>query len=221
MPQITPGVYAFTGLMMGRVYALEGADGLTLVDAGLGWAAGQVLRQLQAQGHSPSAVKRILITHAHPDHIGGLPKLQAATGAQVIAHGLEHPMIEGQLSSARHTRNSHSPDVRGATPMLRQVHDGEIVPEVLGGLQVMLTPGHTAGHVCFWQPDRRLLFCGDVVMRLPQLRLPFAAFTVDMDENKRSVKRLAELEADMVCFGHGQPLTRNAASQLRAFATKL
>jgi MoaA/NifB/PqqE/SkfB family radical SAM enzyme len=58
-------------------------------------------------------------------------------------------------------------------------------------------------------------------MRLPRVRLPFAAFTVDMEENKRSVKKLAELEASVVCFGHGQPLMHDAASQLRAFAAKL
>jgi glyoxylase-like metal-dependent hydrolase (beta-lactamase superfamily II) len=209
MQLIAPGVYAFTGLMVGRVYALESADGLTVIDAGLGLAAGKVLKQLQANGHRPSDVKRILITHAHPDHIGGLAKLQAATGAQVVAHSLEWPLLVRQL-----------PALPNTTATRREVRDGETLPEVLNGVQVILTPGHTPGHVCFWQPDRRLLFCGDVVMRWPRLRLPFAAFTVDMDEDKRSIKKLAELKAEVVCFGHGQPLTQNTASQLRAFAAK-
>jgi glyoxylase-like metal-dependent hydrolase (beta-lactamase superfamily II) len=207
--QIVPGVYAFTGLLMGRVYALESADGLALIDAGLGLAAGKVLKQLQAAGRAASDVKRILVTHAHPDHIGGLAKLQAATGAQIVAQALEWPVIARQASA-----------LKPMTAARCEVQGGETLPEVLGGLQVILSPGHTRGHVCFWQPDRRLLFCGDVVMRLWGLKLPFPVVTVDMNENKRSIKKLAELGADVVCFGHGQPLTHNAASQLRAFAAK-
>jgi glyoxylase-like metal-dependent hydrolase (beta-lactamase superfamily II) len=222
MQQIMPGVCAFTGLLMGRVYALEDVDGLTLVDTGLGLGAKKVLMQLQANGRQPSEVKRILITHAHPDHVGGLPELQAATSAQVIAHVLERPVIEGKVSIARRTSGIRLPDTKfKAAPVHCEVQGGETLPEVLGGLQVIFTPGHAPGHICFWQPDRRLLFCGDVLMRLPRVRLPFAAFTVDMEENKRSVKKLAELEASVVCFGHGQPLMHDAASQLRAFAAKL
>jgi len=128
-----------------------------------------------------------------------------------VAHTLEWPVIAGKVSETPHS----------TSPVRRDVQGGDTLSEVLGGLQVIFTPGHAPGHICFWQPDRRLLFCGDVVMCLPRLRLPFAAFTVDMEENKRSIKKIAELEAEVVCFGHGQPLTRNAAAQLRAFAAKL
>jgi MoaA/NifB/PqqE/SkfB family radical SAM enzyme len=57
------------------------------------------------------------------------------------------------------------------------------------------------------------------MMRLPRLRLPFAAFTSDMAENKRSIKKIAEFETEVVCFGHGQPLM-HAVSQLREFAAR-
>jgi len=209
MQLIVPGVYAFSGLLMGRVYALESVDGLSLIDAGIGPAAGKILKQLQGHGHRPSDVKRILITHAHPDHVGGLAQLQAATGAQVLAHPLEHPMLKSRLSGAG-----------GALPLL-EVQAGELLPEVLGGMQVILTPGHTRGHVCFWQPEQRLLFCGDVLLHLRGLGLPLPFVTVDMAEDKRSVKKLAELDTRSVCFGHGQPLLQDAAAQLRAFAAKL
>ena len=221
MQQVVPGVYAFSGLLMGRIYALESVDGLTLVDAGLGLAAEKVLRQLQAAGHSASDVKRILVTHAHPDHVGGLPRLQAVTGAQVVAHRLECPVIEGKAPVARRPTGIRLPAGKmKPAPVQCEVQGGEVLPEVLGGLRVIFTPGHAPGHVSFWQPERRLLFCGDVLMRLPRVRLPFAAFTVDMEENKRSVKKIAELDAAVVCFGHGRPLIDQAAAQLRAFAAK-
>jgi glyoxylase-like metal-dependent hydrolase (beta-lactamase superfamily II) len=142
--------------------------------------------------------------------VGGLAKLQSETGAQVVAHPLEWPVIASKVVETP----------RSTAPVRCEVQGGETVPEVLGGLRVIFTPGHAPGHVCFWQPDRHLLFCGDVLMRLPRLRLPFAAFTVDMAENKRSIKKIAELNAEVVCFGHGQPLMRDTASQLRAFAAK-
>ena len=122
MQQIMPGVHAFTGLLMGRVYALEDADGLTLIDAGLGLAAGKVLKQLQASGREASDVKRILITHAHPDHVGGLVKLQTATGAQVVAHSLERPVIEGQAFIARRTSGIRLPNTKmKPAPVQREV----------------------------------------------------------------------------------------------------
>jgi hypothetical protein len=59
------------------------------------------------------------------------------------------------------------------------------------------------------------------LLHLWGLGLPLPFVTVDMAENKRSVKKLAELEARSVCFGHGQPLLHDAASQIRAFAARL
>lgn len=221
MQSITAGVSCFTGLLVGRVYLIEDPDGLTVIDAGLGSAAQKIVKQLTAIGRRPTEVKRLLITHAHPDHIGGLAELQQITGAEVIAHVLERPMIEGRVSITRRAPGSSPSDTPvKAARVQREVQGGETLPEVLGGLEVLFTPGHAPGHVCFWQPEKRLLFCGDVVLHLRGLRLPIATFTVDMDENKRSVKKLAELDARVVCFGHGQPLTQDTAGRLRAFAAK-
>jgi glyoxylase-like metal-dependent hydrolase (beta-lactamase superfamily II) len=101
MEQVVSGVHMFTGLMVGRVYLLEGDDGLTLIDASIPPAANKILQQLQAAGHQPGDVKRILITHAHPDHVGALPKLCAETGAQVWASAVEQPVIKGKTSITR------------------------------------------------------------------------------------------------------------------------
>ena len=230
MKQIIPGLHSFTGLMVGRVYLIEDADGLTLIDTSLPLAAARIVKQLEASGRKAGDVKRVLITHAHPDHVGGLPKLKELTGAQVIASAIDRPVIEGKapvprvppekLSGLARMMRPSETTLRG-TPVDREVGDGETLAEIMGGLQVVFTPGHSPGHLAFWQPANRILFCGDVIIRLPKLRLPFAAFTVDMDENKRSIKRLAERDASMVCFGHGQPLAQNTAHAIRDFARQV
>ncbi len=229
MKQIIPGLYTFTGLIMGRVYLIEDPDGLTLIDTGIGNAVPKILRQLQAAGRTARDVKRILITHAHPDHIGGLPALHAATGAQVITSAGERSVIEGEIPIQGPPRDRQSALMKlmprpsplsTPTPVDQVVGDGAMLKEVMGGLQVIATPGHAPDHISFWQPQQRILFCGDVLMRLGGLRLPPAAFTVDMAEDKRSIRRLAALRPRLVCFGHGLPLGRNAADTVQAFADR-
>lgn len=230
MKQILPGLYTFTGLTVGRVYAIKDSDGVTLIDASLPPFAKQILRQLAAAGWQPGDVKRILITHAHPDHVGALPELKRITGAEVIASPVECPVIEGKIPVPTPPDTELSPLARrlrstpvklAPTPVDREVSEGDTLHEVMGGLQVLATPGHTPGHLSFWQPARRVLFCGDVIMRLPGMRLPFTSFTVDMAENRRSIIRLSGLEPAAICFGHGPPLLRNVAARVKAFSQKV
>lgn len=230
MKQIIPGLYTFTGLLMGRVYLIEDPDGLTLIDASLASAAAKILRQLVSIGRKPGDIKRILITHAHPDHVGGLPALKQATGAEVICSTIERPFTEGKTEIPRAPAESLSsltrrmlppPTTLPGTPVDRTVQDGEWLPEVMGGLQAVWTPGHAPGHTAYWQPQKRVVFCGDVIMRLTGLRLPFAAFTVDMTENKRSIQKVVQLQPEIVCFGHGNPIQQNTTEILRAFAQKV
>jgi glyoxylase-like metal-dependent hydrolase (beta-lactamase superfamily II) len=229
MIQIAPGLYGFTGLLAGRVYAIVDPDGLTLVDAGLKLAATRVVGQIERQGRTARDVKRILVTHAHPDHVGGLPRLKELTGAVVYCSERERPVVEGREPIPRPPRQ----DRRGlsrwlsppsstlpGTPVDRTLADGEAVPEAYGGLRAIATPGHAPGHLAYWHPDGRVLFCGDALMNLFGLRPPFGPFTVDQAEAHRSIRRIASLEPELVLFGHGRPL-HAAAPRLHALAARL
>ena len=227
---IIPGLYTFTGMLVGRVYMTEDADGVTIIDASIAPSGKNIIKQLRASGRQPSDVKRILITHGHPDHIGGLPYLTQETGAQVMAHAIEAPVIRGETDIPRPSRDSLPGITRfmlppkttpKPSPVHRELQDGDVIAESFGGLHAIHTPGHAPGHISYWQPDKKVLFVGDVLMRLPQMRLPFAMLTVDMEEDKRSVKKIAELGAEVACFGHGAPMRDMTAMNLREFAAHL
>ncbi|MFO7168944.1 MAG: MBL fold metallo-hydrolase [Chloroflexota bacterium] len=227
MQRIIPGVYRLRGLTLGNVYLIDEPAGMTLIDASIEQSGAKILKQIASLGRPLTDLKRILITHGHPDHVGALPEVQRATGAEVYASSIERPVIEGRVPIPRTPPEKLTGLARllapsetfvPGTPVHRELQDGEVLPEVLGGLTVVATPGHAPGHVAFWHPDRRLLFCGDVIFHVLGLRLPPTFFSVDMDENRRSVARLAQLEPAVVCFGHGQPLTEDAAAKIRRFA---
>ncbi|HEX8681096.1 MAG TPA: MBL fold metallo-hydrolase [Ardenticatenaceae bacterium] len=238
MKEVIPGVYNFTGLGMGRVYLIEDEDGFTLIDVGKFSAPARIVKQMEARGLQADRIRRILITHAHSDHAEGAPVFQALSGAQVMCSAVERPAVEGEVPVPVPKREklpgllrlasyvpiwySYPPKTMRPARVDRELADRETLPEVLGGLQVLFTPGHTPGHLSFWQPERRILFCGDAFMRLPRrgLTLPYPLSTVDMQEARRSIPQLADLEPVVICFGHGDPLMENAAQKLRAFAAK-
>ena len=92
-------------------------------------------------------------------------------------------------------------------PVDRHLHEGDEI----GGFKVLDVPGHSAGHVAFWRESDGVLILGDVLANidqltgLPGLHEPKSYLTPDPEENRRSAKRLAELEPKLVLFGHGAP----------------
>jgi glyoxylase-like metal-dependent hydrolase (beta-lactamase superfamily II) len=70
------------------------------------------------------------------------------------------------------------------------------------------TPGHTPGHTAFYRPESRLLIAGDALgsERRGHLRLPKRVYAEDWGAALRSVRRLADLQPEIICFGHGREL---------------
>jgi glyoxylase-like metal-dependent hydrolase (beta-lactamase superfamily II) len=227
MKLIAPNLYSFEGLLVGRVYLIEDSDGLTIIDGGLAQTTNRINSQIEASGHKLTDIKHILLTHAHPDHVGALAELKAHSGAPIITSALEKPVAEGKipvptpkpstLSGIWRLMRSPKTVFKGIT-VDQTVAEGDVIP-ALGGLQVVAVPGHAPGQIAFWQPQRKILIMGDTMMHIfGGLRLPFAVATVDMAEAKRSIKKVAQLDVEIACFGHGNPITENTATQIRLFA---
>ena len=83
------------------------------------------------------------------------------------------------------------------------------------------TPGHTPGSICMLLAQEGVVIVGDVLVHRRGLKLPTRLFTVDIPREIESVRRLAGLDFDVICFGHGRPITRNARAVVSRYADGL
>jgi glyoxylase-like metal-dependent hydrolase (beta-lactamase superfamily II) len=163
------------------------------------------------------------LTHAHKDHAGSAAQLKEVTGATVIAHALDAEIIESAVHQRPMTpapgflnRILFQLFVKDLLPVPpvkvdRCVVDGETLHE-LDGLQVIHTPGHSAGQIAFfWPQDGGFLFVGDAAANTLGLRLSISY--EDLQLGKKTLARLAKLPFSKACFGHGQTLSSGAAGK--------
>lgn len=211
------------------VYLVSDGGELTLIDTGFRNKAHVIMRRIYGLGLSPSRIRYIIITHHHPDHIGSLAALKGITKAKVIAHRDDVPYIEGNLpqpgpfrpalykSIAQTLKDILKTDPVGVDIA---VSDGDELP-VAGGISIIHTPGHTPGSMCIYLKQKGALFCGDLVARRLAIKLPSLAFSADIPQLKQSIKKLAGHDFEILCFGHGLPMRRNAGQRLKDFAVRL
>jgi glyoxylase-like metal-dependent hydrolase (beta-lactamase superfamily II) len=202
------GVHRVPGVRGGNAYLLTFGP-LTLVDCGLPGSGRAVLDFMAALGHRAEALERILITHRHLDHCGAASFLRDRTGAEVCAHGGDVDTA-GEVNVLRGTLNA------GGVIVDRLLEDGDELP---GGIRVVHCGGHTGGSVCYYVPERRLLFLGDLAINnVDRLSRPISFSNEDSHDYEGGIERLTSLDADAGSFGHGPPLVgglRRALSALK------
>jgi glyoxylase-like metal-dependent hydrolase (beta-lactamase superfamily II) len=238
MPDQLPPNLHRVRIRMGYVnaYLIVADDGVTLVDSGLTGQANTILEAVSTTGRTPADLKHILITHQHSDHTGSLASLVETTGAKAYVHALDAPITRGDAPVSRPNPDSTLGKVLGPVIMRlqpaqmppvaieRELADAAELP-IAGGIKVIHSPGHTAGHVSyFWPESGGVLFAGDAAGNFMGLGPPVGMggmFTEDPEQAKESFRNLAALEFDTACFGHGGPLIGKAHAEFKRAVEKL
>jgi glyoxylase-like metal-dependent hydrolase (beta-lactamase superfamily II) len=155
------------------------------------------MNELKTYGISPEQVKRIILTHGDVDHIGNVNKIREATKCEVCADSLEIPYLEKQKKYNR---------IKGFLKAL--LHIGKVlnvkpfVDNKIGNIEIIKTPGHTPGHVCF--KFGKIVFLGDLVgEKNEQLFTLKEKMTFDKTQLLDSIKNMNFSDVDLLCPAHG------------------
>ena len=191
--------------------------GDVLVDAGLRSSGSKLLRALRGK-----AVAAHALTHAHADHQGASAEVCKALNLPLWCHAIEKEAVEsGNVTGS--FADPASPMVRfqqrflagAGHPVARTLAEGDIV----GGFEVIETPGHTRGHISFWRSADGVLIAGDALVGMnlfttkPKLGLPVRMASWDMGVVRTSLRKLAALDPKRVAFGHGPAASGDAFAQ--------
>ncbi len=212
------------GVFSANVYFLMDSK-LTIIDTGYKGMVSQICHEINRFGYSFSDVENIILTHHHVDHTGNLLKLKELTGANVIAHIDDAPYIEGRLPQpcpqalARLKFTEYFWNTCPVNVDIK-VKDNDKLP-IMGGLNILHTPGHTPGSISLLILQERAVIVGDLMANTFGLSLPSKEFTVDIAQEIASIRKIAEMDFDIICFGHGLPIRNHAHYKVNNFAGKL
>lgn len=179
------------------VYLVDGGQEAALIDTGAGRSTARIIDNISQVGVNPQSIKFIIATHGHIDHIGGLKELQEYLQAQVVAHQLELPAIQDGLP---HLTAASWYRVHYHKVAVDQVLTRAREKIRLGSLELtcLHTPGHTVGGISVYTDiaGQRVLFGQDI-------HGPFnEEWGSDMQQWRKSMQTLLDLEADILCEGH-------------------
>ncbi len=183
-----------------NAYVLIRGKEAAVVDTGTAGNGSKIADVVRTAGVGWDAVRHVILTHHHPDHIGSVGEvLGAAAKATAYAGAADIPQIKSPRP-------------------IKAVGDND---EVFG-LRVIATPGHTPGHVCVFDPAGSLLILGDAMTNMDKkLDGPGPQYTADMAQAHQSVKKLAKLKFERAVFGHGEPIDKAASQAVAKLAATL
>ena len=221
--QVVPGLWQVR-LGFVNTFLLDTGSGLVLIDTGVANSTAKILSAIDAIGRKPHDLRQILVTHCHCDHAGSLAAIKRATGARAAMHPLDAAMVRSGIAKRALTAApglfnafmarfviGRAPTTLEPAEIEYEARDGEMLP---CGLQAIHVPGHCAGQLAFlWPEHGGVLFAADTAGHVFGLAL--SPIYEDLDEGVRSLRKLAALDFEVACFGHGRPILSAAANQFK------
>lgn len=222
--QIIPGLYT---IPLGPVNAfLIDSDGLTLIDTGYAKNTEKIMEAVQAIGRQPADIRHILVTHCHPDHAGGLAALKQRTNAPAYMHPTDAAIVRtGQVPPHLKPAPGFINNILfrifigfggaeyEATDVEHEIQDGDELA-IAGGIRTIHVPGHCAGQLAFlWNEHNGVLFAADTASNM--MGLGYSLGYENLEEGKRSLTKIAALDFDVACFGHGKAIMQGASAKFK------
>jgi glyoxylase-like metal-dependent hydrolase (beta-lactamase superfamily II) len=179
-----------------------------LIDAGRRWDRRRIFAELEGR-----EISMLALTHVHPDHQGCAKAVCEAGGIPLACHQDDVDAMEGRRAVAASSKPSAQAFARMWEGPPHQVDRVLREGDEVAGFRVVHAPGHAPGEVIFFRDSDRVAICGDVIRNITYVALrtrlaePPADLTPDPAENRRSIRKLAELNPSLILPGHGPAVT--------------
>jgi len=224
MKRISNNIYQIS---LGWVNAFVIEDnGLTLIDTGPKGSAGKIFSAIKNGGKNPYDIKRIILTHAHPDHSGSAEEMKRMLRAPVMAHREDAQIMRYGIACRKEV--CLTPGFKNwlfyelaikrsginIEPVVidEELDNHDLLP-LAGGLRVIHTPGHTKGHISLLAENEEVLIAGDLLSNSTGLGL--SVIYENMAEGISSIMKVTDLDFDKMVFGRGRPILKDAGSITR------
>ena len=231
--QVTPQLWQ---LKLGAVnsFLLKTDDGLLVVDSGYPNKTDKFFAAVRETGNNPDDIRHLVITHGHIDHAGGAAEIKRQTGARTYAHKIDLQLIE--KGEAARPGTSLIPGIIPALvyfffikfggskyetfPVDQLLEHGQVLP-FCGGIEIIHTPGHSAGQVALLLKKEGILIAGDICSNVGGLG--YSILNEDIALARETLLKAAKYPFNRAVFGHGDPLNEKANQQIleRFSGTKL